>query len=183
MKVIFQPVKPFRISQYFGENKACVSTDGNKTVITCDGKNPPAGYKSLYGAHGHTALDIPTSHGQEVYSAQDGVVYHIDTDKRSGLDVRIEHEVGGKRYRTIYEHLMGYQVKVGDKVRVGQLIGWADNTGYSSGDHLHFVLDTFEDGKWKRIDPLLYMENIFALDFLKLVDKVAYIKELSLIHI
>lgn len=178
MKVIFQPIKPFFITQGFGENKACVSLDGTRKVIRCDGKNPPAGYKSLYGSDGHTGIDLRASHGQEVYAAQDGIVYQIDTKIRSGLDVRIEHEVNGRKYRTIYEHLMGYQVQVGDTVRVGQCIGWADNTGYSSGDHLHFVLEEYRDGAWVRIDPMAHMEPIFALDFLKLLDRFAYLKEM-----
>jgi murein DD-endopeptidase MepM/ murein hydrolase activator NlpD len=177
MKIIFQPVKPFFISQWYGDNKACVSLDGTNKVISCDGLNPPAGYKSLYGAKGHQAIDLGTWHGQEVYACQSGTVYQIDTDKRSGLDVRIEHDVNGVKCRTIYEHLMGYQVTVGEKVEVGQLIGWADNTGYSSGDHLHLVLEIWNGKTWEKADPLDYMEPIFAKDFLKMVNQVKWAKE------
>lgn len=177
MKLLFRPVKPFYITQFFGENKACVSLDGTNKVIYCDGTNPPAGYKSLYGPQGHGALDIATSHGQEVYAAQDGIVYQIDTSKKSGLDVRIESEKHGTKFRHIYEHLMGYQVKVGDVVRVGQLIGWADNTGYSSGDHLHFQFSVWNGMEWVKTDPMPYMEAMFAPDMLAMEDKVLYIKQ------
>lgn len=177
-KIIFQPIHPFVLTQKFAENKACVSTDGKNTVITCDGNNPPKGYKSLYGKEGHTGIDLRAYHGQEVYAAQDGVVYHIDTNEKSGLDVRIEHTIGGERYRTIYEHLLGYQVKVGDTVRVGQLIGWSDNTGYSSGDHLHFeLLKEDKKGNFVRVDPLTYMEPTFALTWLGVENKFLYLKE------
>lgn len=176
-KVIYQPVKPFFISQWFAENKACVTTDGTNKVITCDGLKPPPGYKSLYGSQGHTGLDLPTKHGQEVYAAAEGIVYFVDTQPRSGLDVRIEHNIQGLRFRTIYEHLMGYQVKVGQKVSVGQLIGWADNTGYSSGDHLHFQMELWNGTGWDKVDPLLYMEKSFALDILKLSNQLKYLKE------
>jgi len=177
MKFLFQPVKPFVINQKFGENNACVTTDGTNKVISCDGNNPPAGYKSLYGSSGHKGLDLRTAHGQEVYCAQDGKVIHIDTNPKSGLDVRVQHEYKGDIYCTIYEHLLGYQPKVGDSLRVGQLIGWADNTGYSSGDHLHFELQKWDGKAWVSTDPMPHMENMFALDWLALEDKVKYLAE------
>lgn len=177
MKLLFRPVNPFYVSQYFGENKACVSLDGTNKVIACDGTNPPAGYKSLYGPQGHGAIDIPTKHGQEVYAAQDGVVYDIDVNKKSGLDVRIESEKHGIKFRCVYEHLMGYQPKKGDTVRVGQLIGWADNTGYSAGDHLHFQFSIWNGTDWVKTDPMPYMETMFAPDMLRMEDKVLYLKE------
>ena len=162
-KFLFCPVWPFSINQRFGENKACIPIQGG-VVVSCDGKNPPAGYKSLYGPLGHKGLDLASYHGQPVYCACAGVVASIDTDPRSGLDVRVISEVDGKRYRHIYEHLLGYQAKVGDKIELGQLIGWADNTGYSSGDHLHWQFEVW-DGRWIAIDPLPYTEFISAVQF------------------
>lgn len=177
-KVLFQPLKPFIINQKFGENKACITTDGTRKVIYCNGDKPPKGYRSLYGPSGHRGIDCRAYHGQPLYAAQDGVVYHTDTSERSGLDVRIESEVNGLKFRHIYEHLMSYEVKEGDKVHVGQLIGRCDNTGYSSGDHLHMEMRVQKGDKWVRVDPLEYMENIYALDFLRLQSKVQYIKQL-----
>lgn len=177
MKYLFQPVKPFVINQHFAENKACISTDGSRIVISCDGSNPPKGFKSLYGEKGHTGIDLKCAHGQEVYAAQAGVVYDIDTDPITGLDVRIEHDVNGFKFRTIYEHLLGHQVKKGDKVRTGQLIGWGDNTGRSSGDHLHFEYLVWNGSEWIQVDPMTAMQDMFALDFIKMYDKVAYLKE------
>lgn len=177
-KVLFRPVKPFWVNQHFGENKICISLDGRKQIIGCDGYNPPEGYKSLYGVPGHLGVDLSAGHGQEVYAAQDGIVYMIDTHEKSGLDVRIESNIGTLKFRHIYEHLMGYQPKVGDKVRVGQLIGWADNTGYSSGDHLHFQMEILQGKDWIKVDPMHYMEARFALDQLALENKVSYLKQL-----
>lgn len=178
MKVLFQPVKPFVINQPFGANQACVSLDGTKKVIYCNGNNPPEGYKSLYGDGGHKGVDLKAYNGQEVYAAQDGKVYKIDTELKSGLDVRIESEVNGVKFRHIYEHLMGHNVEVGDTVHVGKLIGWANNTGYSSGDHLHFQYEVWNGKTWVKTDPLPDMENIYALDFLGLQNKVKYLTEL-----
>ena len=162
MKFLYQPVENFTISQKFGENRACVPIGGGK-VITCDGTHPPPGYKALYDMRGHLGIDIPTKHGQPVYATHDGVISLIDTQTKSGLDVKMTFIEGGKTYRTISEHLLGYQVKVDDHVKLGDCIGWADNTGYSSGDHLHFQLEEKVGDKWVPIDPLPVMRPISAL--------------------
>lgn len=178
-KFLYRPTYPFIIHQKFGENKACVNDD-NK-VITCDGNNPPAGFRSLYGPNGHAGLDLKADHGQPVYCAAPGRVSFIDTQPRSGLDVRIDTEINGVQFRHIYEHLLGYQPKIGDVLEVGDLIGWADNTGYSSGDHCHFQLNQLINGNWVPVDPLPYMYDTFALHvnmFKRLKESVARLSEM-----
>lgn len=176
-KPFYQPLKPFLINQRFGENKACVSTDGTNKYITCDGLNPPTGYKSLYDGRGHLGLDLRAYRGQEVYCAQDGVVVAIDTNPKTGLDVKVEHLVNGEQYRTIYEHLLGYQPQVKDELSAGELIGWANNTGYSSNDHLHWQVEKLINGVWVPVDPLPITENIFAKDILAVQNKLQWVKE------
>lgn len=164
-KEFFQPLSPFIITQKFAENKACVDIATGTKVITCDGTKPPKGYKSLYGPGGHKGIDLRATHGQPVYNACRGIVNAIDTNPKTGLDVKVLSEVGGKKYLHVYEHLLGYQPKVGDSVKTGDLIGWADNTGYSSGDHLHFQVDEMVGSKRVPVDPLSLMEPVFALQF------------------
>lgn len=160
---LYQPVSPWIVNQKFGENRACVPTGGG-AVITCDGTKPPTGYKSLYGKKGHLGIDLFSVHGQPVYCAADGVVHSIDTSERTGLDVKVLTTDGKDKYIHVYEHLLGYQPKVGDEVKRGRLIGWADNTGYSSGDHLHFELKKYIDDGYVSVDPMKYMEPKFAKD-------------------
>jgi len=163
-KILFRPVKPLSINQAFGANDACISTDGKQKVITCNGNKPPKGYKSIYGAKGHLGVDLKALHSQPVYCALDGVVYKVDTDAKSGLDVRVESRIGADKYRHIYEHLLGYQPKVGDTIKAGELIGWADNTGWSAGDHLHFQVEKWDGKKWVPVDPMAIMGTIYAQD-------------------
>lgn len=172
MKPLFQPVHPFVITQGFGENKICVDLATGRNVIGCDGLNPPPGYRSLYGPKGHTGVDLLTKHGQPVVSASGGVVESIDTQPRSGLDVRVVFTLDGIKHRVIYEHLLGYQVKVGDVINFGDLIGWADNTGYSSGDHLHFSLERVEGSKRIYLDPLQFMNPVYALDAAPVISRL-----------
>lgn len=170
-KLIYQPLKPFVINQEFGANRACYNTK-TKQVITCDGNNPPKGFKSLYGKGGHKGLDLRAFHGQIVSCVQRGLVYKVDANERSGLDVRIESNENGRRFRHIYEHLLGYQHKVGDYIDTGQTVGWADNTGWSSGDHLHFETWEYINGKWVLIDPMTIMYDLYAGDAAKLFTQI-----------
>ena len=164
---IYRPLSPFVLTQGFGENKACVDIETGKNVITCDGNNPPSGYRSLYGNDGHKGIDLIANHGQPVYCVADGTVSYIDTKEKSGLDVRVESQFDGVLHRHIYEHLMGYQPMVGDKIMCGDLIGWAGKTGYASGDHLHFQLEKGLGIHGVAIDPLPFMCTTFA-PFVKL---------------
>lgn len=178
MKFIYQPLKPFILGQRFGENRACVDNATNSKVIACDGFNPPVGFRSAYGDKGHTGVDLGLLHrGQEVYCVQKGIIDSIDTNPRTGLDVRIISEHKGVKYRHIYEHLQGYQGSKGDIIETGEIIGWGDNTGWSAGDHLHFQLEMLIDNKWIPIDPLPYMEDLFALDILAVNNSLKRIKE------
>ena len=170
-----------RITQRFGERAACVSTDGRKKVISCDGNNPPKGFKSIYGPRGHKGIDFAAFHGQEVYCSRGGVVDSIDTDTRTGLDVRVVSDVDGVKYRHIYEHLLGYQPKKGDIIPTGSLIGWADNTGYSSASHLHFQLERWDNGTWKAVDPEPLLLDQHAKNAMFKEDKISYsLEQLSM---
>jgi peptidase M23-like protein/SH3 domain-containing protein len=90
-----------------------------------------------YGLPGHEGLDIKAPYGTNVYACADGVVYQYYWSKTYGWNIRIDHENG---YKTIYAHLQKSVVRVGDRVREGQLIGYADSTGNSTGSHLHLTL-------------------------------------------
>lgn len=177
MKFLSWPINPIIITQHFGENKACVDLETGVKYITCDGLNPPQGYRSLYGPKGHLGLDLLAAYSQGVFCAKKGEVTFIDTQSKSGLDVRIVSVVEGRTFRHIYEHLLGYQHKIGDIVETGQLIGWADNTGYSSGNHLHFQVEEWIGGEWIPIDPELYLGDMFAKDVMYYENKITYLKE------
>lgn len=72
-----------------------------------------------------------------------------------GNYVKLRHDDG---YYTLYAH-MAYntvKVKVGDKVKKGQVLGYMGNTGYSFGGHLHFEVRTPAD---VRIDPTPYLNK------------------------
>lgn len=99
---------------------------------------------ALYRGNPHNGLDIAAPMGTEVIAAEDGIVVAVDNNDRSALRryqygkyIMIKHENG---FSTLYAHLSGQVVKIGDSVKRGQLIGYVGNTGYSTGPHLHFGL-------------------------------------------
>lgn len=180
----YWPISPVRISQHFGENKACVDVATGKKTITCDGLNPPPGYKSVYSMmKGHNGFDLHALRWQDCYAAREGVVIEKETELSRGLGLGILHgPYEGKYYKTRYWHLIGMEVDVGDRVWTGQLIGYCDNTGYSSGDHLHFEIkecDRFgntlnnDNGFFGAIDPQPLMFDTPAVE----VNKFRFIIE------
>jgi hypothetical protein len=108
------------------------------TILQPFGVNPEL-YIS-YGLPGHEGIDIRAPHGANVYACADGEVYLVEDGHNQhnyGVQVRIRHTTG---HRTIYAHLDKVLVKLGEKVKARQLIGRADSTGNSTGNHLHLTL-------------------------------------------
>lgn len=75
----------------------------------------------------------------------------MDYLRSNGNYVVIEHNVNGQTYTSYYMHMETINVKPGDKVTKGQIIGTEGNTGCSSGYHLHYQLISGN----KRYDPTL----------------------------
>lgn len=96
-----------------------------------------------------------------IIAHSDGEVISLRNDCKGfekgsyGNYVKIKHNNG---YYTLYAH-MKYNsviVKIGDKVKKGQVIGYMGNTGYSFGGHLHFEVRNENDDK---INPTEFLEE------------------------
>jgi murein DD-endopeptidase MepM/ murein hydrolase activator NlpD len=96
------------------------------------------------------AVDFAADIGTPVLAARDGVVMQVENDfAKAGLSrekyggranfIRILHDDGTM---ALYAHLReeGALVRVGQRVRAGQQIGLSGNTGFTTGPHLHFVV-------------------------------------------
>ena len=94
----------------------------------------------------HTGVDYAAPKGTPVMSIGDGVVTSMKNEGAGGNTVRITHN---SVYKTAYLHLSKYGpgLKVGQRVRQGQVIGYVGSTGRSTGPHLDFRV-------WKNGTPI-----------------------------
>ena len=83
----------------------------------------------------HQGLDISTEKGQPVYATADGVVESASYTGDYGNLIVLDHGFG---LTTRYGHLSAFGVKVGDRVKRGEIIGYVGSTGRSTGSHLHY---------------------------------------------
>ncbi|MGV8946523.1 MAG: M23 family metallopeptidase [Lutibacter sp.] len=86
----------------------------------------------------HEGMDFSAPVGTPVYASGDGIVERADQNSAGyGKHIRIEHGFG---YISLYGHLSNYNVRKGQKVKRGDLIGFVGNTGRSQGPHLHYEI-------------------------------------------
>ena len=83
----------------------------------------------------HAGIDIGTTFGAPVRAAADGVVVKASFGDGYGREIMLDH---GNGIRTLYGHLSGFAVTVGQQVKRGQVIGYVGSSGRSTGPHLHY---------------------------------------------
>ncbi len=98
----------------------------------------------------HTGLDFRATSGDPVRATANGKVVSSGWSGGYGRMVEIDH---GNGLSTRYGHLSEINVKVGDPVRIGQIIGTVGSTGRSTGPHLHY--ETRIDGD--AVDPQKFL--------------------------
>lgn len=99
----------------------------------------------------HKGIDIAGNIGDDVLVAMDGeVIYSQYNDGGYGNLIIVKHE---DNMNTYYGHLDDFYVKVGEKVKKGDIIGAIGNTGFSTGPHLHFELRVDDEP----VDPTNYI--------------------------
>ena len=144
-----------------------VSTGGAAGVATGTWLWPlpdtPYANINTYSGHTHNAGDIPISTGNRVVAVDGGTVIQVTYwDGRGygqygpnelatyGNSVLIEQPNG---YRVRYAHLSQLNVREGQVIGQGQLIGLSGSTGNSSGPHLHLEIYTPGSGAGQGISP------------------------------
>lgn len=99
----------------------------------------------------HNGIDIGAHSGTPILAADSGMVTYRGWYGNYGYMVKIDH---GNGMVTLYAHLSGFNVQLGDTVQKGAVIGYVGNTGYSTGPHLHFEVHV--DGS--PVNPLNYYQ-------------------------
>ena len=99
----------------------------------------------------HNGIDIANGPGTPVLASMSGSVASVGYNGNYGRYVIMRHPDG---FQTLYAHLARTHVSQGDRVRQGQQLGEMGNTGYSTGNHLHFSI--FLNGT--HVDPQEYLD-------------------------
>ncbi|MGH7351610.1 MAG: M23 family metallopeptidase [Candidatus Methylomirabilales bacterium] len=99
------------------------STFGLRRIINGQSRSP------------HTGVDFEAAAGTPVRASNRGVVAYAGELFFSGNSVIVHH--GGGLF-TLYYHLQGYRVAVGQELARGDILGWVGATGRVTGPHLHW---------------------------------------------
>lgn len=128
-----------RISGRFGNQRVYMLPDGSGTPKSA-----------------HSGMDIAVANGTPVKAPAAGVVTFAGPDLYlTGGTLLLDH---GHGVSSNFLHLSRIDVKVGDRIQQGQVIGTVGATGRASGPHLHWGMNWFD----VRIDPLLLLERAQA---------------------
>lgn len=163
MTYLHRPLARMRLTQPFG--------------VDYLGNGGPGGqsYADIGLKNGHNGWDLSCITGTEIYAACDGIVYINEGGQGYGNDIRlINDDLFGERdgLEITYGHLLDFKVKNSQLVTAGQVIAHSDNTGFSTGPHLHFgtrprklgQIADYNNGFYGYVDPTPY----FSPDILNL---------------
>ncbi|MCF7835798.1 MAG: peptidoglycan DD-metalloendopeptidase family protein [Candidatus Marinimicrobia bacterium] len=156
MQKLQHPIKNFdwqkNISQLFGVNRKL--------------------YLPNFGIDGHNGIDYRIEYGAPILSAHNGIVSKLSYEtkwKTNGNGIYIMNTNG--QFQTVYWHLSEIQCLIGQKIKVGDVLGLAGNTGFvkpeptpqnpHAGTHLHFaMLGKDKKNNYKGfVDPLPFLFN------------------------
>ncbi len=113
----------------------------------------------------HYGVDFTAPKGTPIYATGNGT---IKLTKRSrigyGNEIIIDHGFG---YQTLYGHMTRFNVKKGDKVKRGDIIGFVGNTGTSTAPHVHY--EVHKNGK--KVNPKDYFfRDLSPVEYNKMVE-------------
>jgi murein DD-endopeptidase MepM/ murein hydrolase activator NlpD len=113
----------------------------------------------------HYGMDFTAPAGTEVYSTGNGVIIAVLRSKRGlGNYIIVDHGFG---YTSIYAHLSDFNVRTGQKVQRGDVIGFVGSTGTSVANHLHYEIKL----NGMNIDPVnFYFEDLSPAEYERMIE-------------
>jgi murein DD-endopeptidase MepM/ murein hydrolase activator NlpD len=113
----------------------------------------------------HFGMDFTAPLGTDVYATGNGTVVDVSSSQRGlGKHIIIDHGFG---YTSIYAHLNNFNVRVGQKVQRGDIIGFVGNTGMSVANHLHYEIKL----NGVNVDPVnYYFEDLNSAEYEKMIE-------------
>ncbi len=138
----------------------------NKDVIYVHTRYGPRMHPLLGFVRDHRGLDFTADKGTPVYATGDGVVKMAYYSQSYGNVIFLDHGFG---YETRYAHLSDFNVRKGQRVKRGELIGFVGNTGLSGGPHLHYEVLLNDE----HVNPIhFFQRDLSRKEFQKIIDQV-----------
>jgi murein DD-endopeptidase MepM/ murein hydrolase activator NlpD len=113
----------------------------------------------------HYGMDFTAPTDTPIYATGEGKVLSVKSS-RSGLgnNIVIDHGFG---YNSVYGHLNSFNVKTGQKVERGDIIGFVGSTGMSTAPHLHYEVHL----NGKAVDPAnYYFNDLTAAEYERMIE-------------
>lgn len=113
----------------------------------------------------HAGMDFTAPAGTDVYATGDGTISVVQSSQRGlGKHIIVDHGFG---YTSIYAHLSEFNVRRGQKVRRGDVIGYVGNTGTSVANHLHYEIKI----NGSNVDPVnYYFEDLTPDEYERMIE-------------
>jgi murein DD-endopeptidase MepM/ murein hydrolase activator NlpD len=113
----------------------------------------------------HEGMDFTSPVGTKVYATGNGVIELVTEDFSGyGRHIVINHGFG---YKTLYGHLSGFNVREGEAIKRGDVIGYVGNTGKSTGPHLHY--EVWLKGIKQNPQYYYFQEDLTAAEYDKMI--------------
>ncbi len=160
------------VELFKGQDEMLQSIPAIQPVANKDLKRTASGYgmriDPIYKtAKFHAGMDFSANTGTPVYATGNGRVKKAGWQSGYGKIIIVDHGFG---YETWYAHLNKYNVRVGQKVIRGEVIGEVGNTGKSTGPHLHYEVHL----KGKVMNPVnYYFMDLSAEEYDKMIELAA----------
>ena len=113
----------------------------------------------------HAGMDFTAPTGTEIYATGNGKIIEVKKSRRGwGNHIVIDHGYG---YETVYAHLSRFNVRKGQYIKRGEIIGYVGNTGTSTAPHLHY--EVHKNGK--PVNPVnFYFNDLSASQFEEMIN-------------
>ena len=113
----------------------------------------------------HYGMDFTAPAGTDVYATGNGIVVDVSSLQRGlGKHITIDHGFG---YMSTYAHLSNFNVRVGQRVQRGDIIGYVGSTGMSVANHLHYEIKL----NGINVDPVnYYFEDLSSAEYEKMIE-------------
>jgi murein DD-endopeptidase MepM/ murein hydrolase activator NlpD len=113
----------------------------------------------------HYGMDFTAPEGSDIHATGNGtVVAKVVSQRGYGKHIIIDHGFG---YISLYAHLIDFNVRVGQKVQRGDIIGFVGNTGQSVANHLHYEIKL----NGVNVDPVnYYFEDLSPAEYERMIE-------------